>query len=414
MVFIQSSEASQANSQQLAIAQTTIEALAELLKLLLDKKEDEQQKGDGGKQEAETQPDGFSDAEWDRVSQQWDQDIMDDWWRRYQAAPDRAATPETSQALTVISSNPRDKGEPDFAMLPNSPIQPSPLSGSNLPPLPESSQSPLPILAEENYIDVDWRELPKVELAELLRRDLDGDGILDVDELRMGLNPRSIDTDGDGITDRDELGESNPLSFDEFRQQVMAAVSVALVAKLGVDGRYEAENYRIQSQDNFYAISNLDGEAIAKFELQSDRAVFTEDRTTVEQQIDFTKTAFRTSTVDIASLTPNQGYLAAVDKLGDLAPAGARGVVVVENVLTETGQESFKGEYYNFQRNQDGDITIANNHTGEDILRTTQGQISLNAMTPNDSRNFQQAFQRMNSPQPVLEQSSPVSPDLER
>ena len=61
MVFIQSSEASQANSQQLAIAQTTIEALAELLKLLLSKKEDEQQKGDGGKQEAEAKPDGFSD-----------------------------------------------------------------------------------------------------------------------------------------------------------------------------------------------------------------------------------------------------------------------------------------------------------------------------------------------------------------
>jgi hypothetical protein len=414
MVFIQSSEASQANAQQLAIAQTTIEALAELLKLLLAKKEDEQQKGGADRQEAETQPSGFSDAEWDRVSQQWDQDIMDDWWRRYQAAPNRADNPETSQALTVILSNPRDKGEPDFAMLPNSPIQPSPLSGSNLPPLPESSQATLPILAEENYIDVDWRDLPKTELAELLRRDLDGDGITDVDELRMGLNPRSIDTDGDGITDRDELGESNPLSFDEFRQQVMAAVSVALVAKLGVDGKYEAENYRIQSQDNFYAISNIDGEAIAKFQLQSDRAVFMEDLTTVEQQIDFAKTAFRTTTVDIASLTQNQGYLAAVDKLGDLAPAGARGVVIVENVLNETGQKSFNGEYYNFQRNQDGDITIVNNHTGEDILRTTQGQISLNAMTPSDSRNFQQAFQRMNSPQPVLEQSNPVSPDLER
>jgi hypothetical protein len=414
MVFIQSSEASQANTQQLAIAQTTIEALAELLKLLLAKKEDEQQKGGADRQEAAAKPDSFSDAEWDRVSQQWDQDIMDDWWRRYQAAPNRADNPETSQALTVILSNPRDKGEPDFAMLPNSPIQPSPLSGSNLPPLPESSQATLPILAEENYIDVDWRDLPKTELAELLRRDLDGDGITDVDELRMGLNPRSIDSDGDGLTDRDELGSSNPLSFDEFRQQVMAAVSVALVAKLGGDGKYEAENYRIQSQDNLYEISNLYGEAIAKFELQSDRAVFIEDRTTVEQQIDFTKTAFRTTTVDMASLTQNQGYLAAIDKLGDLAPAGARGVVVVENVLNETGQESFKGEYYNFQRNQGGDIAIVNNHTGEDILRTTQGQISLNAMTPNDSRNFQQAFQRMNSPQPVLEQSSPVSPDLER
>jgi hypothetical protein len=409
MVFIQSSEASQANAQQLAIAQTTIEALAELLSRLLAKQEELLHNPEGSKQQPE--PSRFSDAEWDKVSQQWDQDIIDDWWRRYQAAPNRSAAPETSQALTVTVSNPRDKGEPDFAMLPNSPIQPSPLSGSNLPPLPQSSQSPLSVPVEQNYIDVDWRELPKIELSELLRRDLDGDGILDVDEMRMGLNPRSIDTDGDGITDRDELGRSNPLSFDDFRQQVIAAVSVALVAKLGVDGKYEAENYRIQSQDNFYEISNLDGEAIAKFELQSDRAVFIEDQTTIEQQIDFTNTAFRTTTVDIASLTQNQGYLAAIDKLGDLAPAGARGVVVVESVLTEIGQESFKGGYYNFQRSQDGDIAVVNNHTCEDILRTTQGKISLNAMTPTDLNNFQQAFQRMNSPQPMLKQSSP---DLER
>ncbi len=411
MVFIQSSEASQANAQQLAIAQTTIEALAELLKRLLSKQDELLQEKDENTQQPDVPSSGFSDAEWDRVSQQWDQDIMDDWWRRYQATPDRSTAPETSQALTVISSNPRDKGDPDFAMLPNSPIQPSPLSGSNLLPLPQSSQATLSIPAEQNYIDVDWRELPKIELAELLRRDLDGDGITDVDELRMGLNLRSIDTDGDGMSDRDELGSSNPLAFDDFRQQVMAAVSVALVTKLGVDGKYEAENYRIQSQNNFYEISNLDGEAIAKFELQSDRAVFVEDRTTVDQQIDFTKTAFRTTTVDIASLTQNQGYLAAVDKLGDLAPAGARGVVVVESVLTEIGQESFRGGYYDFQRSQDGDITIVNNHTGEDILRTTQGQISLNAMTPTDLNNFQQVFQRMNSPQPKLEH---YSPDLER
>ncbi|NMF61084.1 hypothetical protein [Pseudanabaena yagii] len=412
MVFIQASEASQANVQQLAIAQTTIEALAELLRQLLAKQEEQLQEKDGNKQQPESS--GFSDTEWDRVSQQWDRDIMDDWWRRYQAAPDRSANSETSQALAVTLHSPRDKDDPDLAMLPNSPIQPSPLSGSNLPSLPQSSQATLPVLVEQNYINLDWRDFPKIELAELLRRDLDGDGITDIDELRMGLNPRSIDTDGDGISDRDELGRSNPLLFDDFRQQVMAAVSVALVAKLGVDGKYEAENYCIQSQDNFYEISNLEGEAIAKFELQSDRAVFTVDRTTVNQQIDFTKTAFKTTTVDMASLTPNQGYLAAVDKLGDLAPAGARGVVVVENVLNETGQESFKGEYYNFQRNKDGDIAIVNNHTGEDILRTTQGKISLNAMTPTDLNNFQQAFQRMNLPQPALEQSSPVSPDLER
>jgi len=68
MVFIQSSEASQANSQQLAIAQTTIEALAELLKLLLAKKENEQQKGDGSKQEAEAKPDRFTLGHWTSIT----------------------------------------------------------------------------------------------------------------------------------------------------------------------------------------------------------------------------------------------------------------------------------------------------------------------------------------------------------
>ena len=40
MVFMQTSEASQAIAQQLAIAQTTIEALAELLRQLLGKQEE--------------------------------------------------------------------------------------------------------------------------------------------------------------------------------------------------------------------------------------------------------------------------------------------------------------------------------------------------------------------------------------
>jgi hypothetical protein len=233
MVFIQSSEASQANSQQLAIAQTTIEALAELLKLLLAKKEDEQQKGDAGKQEAEAKPSGFSDAEWDKVSKEWDQDIMDDWWRRYQAAPDLSNTAATATDTSIVIANPRnrDKDEPDFAMLPNSPIKPSPLSGSDLHPLSQSSQPPMPVLAKKNYIDVESREITtKQEQSDSLSRDTDGDGIKDVDEIRMGLNPRSRDTDGDGVSDLDELGRSNPLLFDDFRQQVMAAVSVALVS----------------------------------------------------------------------------------------------------------------------------------------------------------------------------------------
>jgi len=418
MVFIQSSEASQANSQQLAIAQTTIEALAELLKLLLAKKEDEQQKGDGSKQEAETQPSGFSDAEWDKVAKEWDQDIMDDWWRRYQAAPDLSNTAATATDTSIVIANPRDKDEPEFAVLPNSPIKPPPLSGSDRHPLPQSSQPPRQVLAKQSYIDVESREITKQEQAAALSRDTDGDGLRDVDEIRMGLNPRSRDTDGDGISDLDELGRSNPLLFDDFRQQVMAAVSVALVTKLGVDGKYEAEAYRIQAQDNVYAISEQGGNEIAKFELANNRAVFIADRTTLDQQIDFTQTAVQTTNIDLADLIQKQGYPTAITKMGDLAPAGSRGVVVVDNFLSQTGRETFKGENYTLQRNEDGDIAIANDR-GENILRTDKGQITAQSMTPEDLASFKQIFQRMGQPASVADKLprlkiEPIQPQLER
>jgi hypothetical protein len=66
MVFMQTSEASQANAQQLAIAQTTIEALAELLRQLLGKQEELLQEKDGNTQQPDAPSSGFSDAEWDR------------------------------------------------------------------------------------------------------------------------------------------------------------------------------------------------------------------------------------------------------------------------------------------------------------------------------------------------------------
>jgi len=417
MVFIQSSEASQSNSQQLAIAQTTIEALAALLSLLLAKKEGEQQKQEDGIQQPDSQPSGFSDQEWDKVSQQWDQDIMDDWWARYQAVPDRPNEP--NQDVSIVIGNPRDKDEPDFAMLPISPIKPSPLSGNNPYPLPQSSQPPMPILAKKSYIDVESREITtKQEQSAALSRDTDGDGIKDVDEIRMGLNPRSIDTDGDGQSDLDELGHSNPLLFDDFRQQVMAAVSVALVTKLGVDGKYEAEAYRIQNQDNIYAIADLGGREIAKFELANNRAVFSADRTTLDQQIDFTQTAFQTTNIDLADLTQNQGYPTTISKMGDLSPAGSRGVVVVDNFLSQTGKETFQSENYTLRRNQDGDIEIAND-MGENILRTDQGQITSQSMTPEDLASFKHIFQRMSQPASAADKLprlkvEPVKPQLER
>jgi hypothetical protein len=81
----------------------------------------------------------------------------------------------------------------------------------------------------------------------------------------------------------------------------------------------------------------------------------------------------------------------------DLSPAGSRSVVVVDNFLSQTGKETFQGENYTLKRNQDGDIEIAND-MGENILRTDQGQITSQSMTPEDLASFKHIFQRMNQP----------------
>ncbi len=54
-----------------------------------------------------------------------------------------------------------------------------------------------------------------------LHRDLDGDGITDVEERAMGTNPHSIDSDWDGYTDLKEVSQgSNPrINESELEQE---------------------------------------------------------------------------------------------------------------------------------------------------------------------------------------------------
>jgi hypothetical protein len=321
--------------------------------LLLAKQEEMQREDRNVEQESVSQ---MTDEEWDRVSQEWDQDVMDDWWRRYQAVPDPAPpSPESEANLVTFKGKFLDGADPDFANLPFSPIKPSPLSGSNL-PLLEASEQPI-------------------------------------------------------------------LSFDEFRQQVMAGVAVALVEKLGTDGKYAAEDYSIQTEaidgENVYEIRDLDGDLIASFVLDRDRhppATFIEDYTTIDDAVTFTETAFQTVTVDVADLTREQGYLAAVDKLGDLAPAGSRGVVLAENALTITGHRDFQGHNYKIHQDAGGDLTISNNHTGSPILQTQQGKISAQSMTHADLVKFKAVYEQMESQSPVMKTAAPPihsSPDME-
>jgi hypothetical protein len=126
----------------------------------------------------------------------------------------------------------------------------------------------------------------------------------------------------------------------------------------------------------------------------------------------------QTTNIDLADLTQKQGYPTAIAKMGDLAPAGSRAVVVVDNFLSQTGRETFKGENYTLQRNEDGDIAIANDR-GENILRTDKGQITAQSMTPEDLASFKQIFQRMGQPASVADKLprlklEPIQPQLER
>jgi hypothetical protein len=44
--------------------------------------------------------------------------------------------------------------------------------------------------------------------------------------------------------------------------------------------------------------------------------------------------------------------------MGDLTSAGSGAVVFVDNFLSQTGRETFKGKSYTLQRNEIGDIEI--------------------------------------------------------
>jgi len=148
-----------------------------------------------------------------------------------------------------------------------------------------------------------------------------------------------------------------------------------------------------------------------------------EDATTLDDQIDFTETAFQTVTVDVADLTREQGYLAAIDKLGDLAPAGSRGVVLAENALTITSHSHFKGNDYTIQQDVGGDITISHNHTGTPILQTQKGKIASQSLTHADLVKFKEVYEQMEtessrvrSAPPMLKSAAPPvrsTPDLE-
>jgi hypothetical protein len=205
-----------------------------------------------------------------------------------------------------------------------------------------------------------------------------------------------------------DSGGQSALSMDDFRQQVMAGVSVALVANFGEDGIYQAEDYLIKSSEssdgqNVYEIFDNQGELMAGFTFDRDADVPADyfiDVSPIDTQIEFTQTAYSTAQIDMVDLA-DSGYLAAVDALGDLAPAGSRGVILVENALAISGKNDFEGKTYSFHKDSDGDLSIVRNDSKETVLVTEAGHIFKHSLTPTDLAKFKEVFNEMKDATPV-------------
>jgi len=60
--------------------------------------------------------------------------------------------------------------------------------------------------------------------AQSQQNDSDGDGLKDVYELKIGLEPYLSDTDGDGVNDADEVGENHDKPNDNDNDGVIDAL----------------------------------------------------------------------------------------------------------------------------------------------------------------------------------------------
>jgi hypothetical protein len=260
-------------------------------------------------------------------------------------------------------------------------------------------------------------------------------------------------------------------SFQHRPDQIAADTAQMLVEELGHDGVYQAEKYTIerldqvtpiqvsignatmQAEETIYRVFDADHQEILKFrdagpdagyDILKDDLGADDMETLLKARLGIEKAK------GLANIVADPTFDAQIQALGDLAPAGAQAANFAHYALDGYEGNTMKTPKYTMSRDEQGNVTIsrnppieqqlaqkirvkpahttatsgtpatadvANNPTGQVLLKTEEGRVEVFAMTANDQSNFAKMFNQSQSQplnQPVAAPTRSRKPQLSR
>jgi hypothetical protein len=191
-------------------------------------------------------------------------------------------------------------------------------------------------------------------------------------------------------------------------QAIAAAATIAAVTdKYGQSGRYQSEDYTVKTTTNdkgnqVYTVRERDrNEVILQFEKTDDDINLIENnfkKLNVNQKTELANAAKVLSEEGFASFDADATYKTHIEKLGGLAPDGAKAVAVAYYADTN----NINIDRYQFTHEPGETVKITDAREGFNILQTGDGKIT-HAMSDLHRRHFNALYEQIQNGQPIVE-----------